>query len=161
MCKISAQYVKACMRKVRKTVYFLYSKFTERHNSFKNWRKVMTLELDLKYIKTKSCAKFQLNMSRHVGEKSGKRADGDRTDGDRTDGRMERSVVKAVHQIKWPKTRIIELIVRHFHKQTLTFDCHYVSWQEMSTWHFVRHHVIFVSRDLLQWTIRTWPNLRL
>ena len=36
MCKISAQYVKACRRKMRKTVYFPYSKFTKRHNSFKN-----------------------------------------------------------------------------------------------------------------------------
>ena len=140
MCKISAQYVKACRRKMQKTVYFLYSQFTKRHNSFKNWRKVMilkldlqyiktkscaqfqlnmikhvgencgklcisykftkrhnffknwrkvmTLKLDLKYIKTKSCAKFQLNMSRHVGEKCGKRADGDRTDG-RMDGRTD------------------------------------------------------------------------
>ena len=33
--------------KVRKTVNFLYSKFQKRHNSFKNWRKVMTLKLDL------------------------------------------------------------------------------------------------------------------
>ena len=47
MCKISAQYVKACRRKVQKTVNFLYSKFTKRHNSFNNWRKVMTLKLDL------------------------------------------------------------------------------------------------------------------
>ena len=31
----------------------------------------------------------------------------------------------------------------------------------MSTWHFVCHHVIFLSRELLQRTIRTWPNLRL
>ena len=47
MCKISAQYVRACRRKLRKTVYFLYSKFQKRHNSFKNWRKEMTLELAL------------------------------------------------------------------------------------------------------------------
>ena len=76
-------------RKVRKTAHFLYSKFTKRHNSFKNRRKMMTLNLDLLYIKTKSCAKFQLNMSKHVGEKCGKPADGD-PDGrrvGRTDGR--------------------------------------------------------------------------
>ena len=35
------------LRKVRKTVSFLYSKFKKRHNSFKNWRKVTTLVLDL------------------------------------------------------------------------------------------------------------------
>ena len=69
MCKISAQLLKACKRKLQKTAHFLYSKFTKRHNSFKNWRKVTTLDLGLKYIKTKSCAKFQLNMSKHVGEK--------------------------------------------------------------------------------------------
>ena len=42
------------------------------HNSHKNWRKLTTLELDLQYSKTKSYAKFQLNMSKHVGEKCGK-----------------------------------------------------------------------------------------
>ena len=55
-----------------KTVYFLYSKFKKRHNSFKNLRKVTTLKLDLEYINTKSCAKFQLKMTKHVGEKCGK-----------------------------------------------------------------------------------------
>ena len=54
--------------------------FTKRHNSFKNWCKVTTLELDLLYIKTKSCAKFQLNMAKHVGETGGRRVR--RTDGD-------------------------------------------------------------------------------
>ena len=34
--------------------------------------KEMTLELDLLYSKTKSYAKFQLNMSKHVKEKCGK-----------------------------------------------------------------------------------------
>ena len=40
--------------------------------AYKNWRKLMTLELDLKYSKTKSNAKFQLNMSKRVREKCGK-----------------------------------------------------------------------------------------
>ena len=47
ICKIWAQYVKAWKRKVRKTVYFQYSKFQKGHNSHKKWRKLMTLELDL------------------------------------------------------------------------------------------------------------------
>ena len=38
MCKTAAQYIRACRRKLRKTVYFLYSKFQKRHNSFNNWR---------------------------------------------------------------------------------------------------------------------------
>ena len=38
ICKISAQYIKACKRKVRKTVYFQYSKFRKGHNSYRNWR---------------------------------------------------------------------------------------------------------------------------
>ena len=59
---MSAQYVKACKRKVKKTVYFQFSKFQKGHNSHKNWRKLMTKGLDLKYSKTKSYAKFQLNM---------------------------------------------------------------------------------------------------
>ena len=37
----------ACRRKVRKTAYFLYSKFKKRDNSFNIWRKVTTLKLDL------------------------------------------------------------------------------------------------------------------
>ena len=47
ICKIPAQYVKACKRKERKTVYFQYSKFQKGHNSHKNWHNVMTLRLDL------------------------------------------------------------------------------------------------------------------
>ena len=72
ICKISAQYVKACKRKVQKTVYFQYSNFQKGHNSHKNWCKLTTLELDLYYDETKSYAKFQLNMSKHVREKCGK-----------------------------------------------------------------------------------------
>ena len=45
--QISAQNIKACRRKVRKTVYFQYSKFKKGHNSYKNWRKETTLKLDL------------------------------------------------------------------------------------------------------------------
>ena len=70
--KISAQYAKAWKRKVRKTVYFKYSKFQKGHNSHKNWRKLTTLEVDLYLSKTKPCAKFQLNKSKHVREKCGK-----------------------------------------------------------------------------------------
>ena len=58
--------------KTAENVYFLYPKSQKRHNSFKNWRKETTLELDLWYIKTKSCAKFHLNMSEHVKENCGK-----------------------------------------------------------------------------------------
>ena len=64
ICKISAQYVTACKRKKRKTVYFQYSKFQKGHDSHKNWRNY--------YSKTKSYAKFQLNMSKHVRENCGK-----------------------------------------------------------------------------------------
>ena len=69
MQNFSSIYVKACKRKLRNTVYFLYSEFKKRHNSFKNWHIKATLELDLKYSKTKSYAKFQLSMSKHVREK--------------------------------------------------------------------------------------------
>ena len=57
---------------MRKTGYFQYSAFQKGHNSYKNWRKLTTLELDLYYSKIKSHAKFQLNMSKYVGEKCGK-----------------------------------------------------------------------------------------
>ena len=72
ICKISAQYVKACKRKLRKTDYFQFFKFEKGHNSYKNWRKLTTLELVLKYSTTKSYAKFQLNMLKHEGENCGK-----------------------------------------------------------------------------------------
>ena len=70
--EISVQYVKERRRKVRKTVYFQYSKSQKGHFSYKNWCPLTTLEVDLYYSKTKSCAKFQLNMSKHVMEKCGK-----------------------------------------------------------------------------------------
>ena len=38
---------KACKRKVRKTVFFQYFKFQKGHHSYKNWRKLTTLKLDL------------------------------------------------------------------------------------------------------------------
>ena len=57
---------------MRKTVYFQYSTFQKGHNSYKNWRKLRTLELDLNYSKTKAYAQSQLNMSKNVGEKCGK-----------------------------------------------------------------------------------------
>ena len=53
-------------------LYFQFSTFHKGHNSNKNWRKLTTLKLDLKYSKAKSYAKFQLNMSKHVREKCGK-----------------------------------------------------------------------------------------
>ena len=40
---ISAQYVKAYRRKVRKTVYCLYYKFQKGHNTYKHWRKLTPL----------------------------------------------------------------------------------------------------------------------
>ena len=52
--------------------YFQYSKFQKGHNSNKNWQKLTTVELDLKLIKRKSYAKFQLDISKHVREKCGK-----------------------------------------------------------------------------------------
>ena len=63
--KISAQYAKACKRKVRKIAYFKYSKFQKGHNSHK---KLTTLEVDLYFSKTKPYANFQLNKSEHVRE---------------------------------------------------------------------------------------------
>ena len=72
MYKISAQYVKACRRKVPKTVYFQYSKFIKGQSSYKNCQILLTLKLLLVFIKWKSYKKFQRKMSKHVGEKCGK-----------------------------------------------------------------------------------------
>ena len=64
---------KVCCRKVRKSkLYFQYSKFQKGHNSYKNCWKLLTLELDLKFIIWKLYAKFQLNMPKHVGVICGK-----------------------------------------------------------------------------------------
>ena len=42
------------------------------HNSCKKWQKLMAFKLDLMCIKIKWYTKFQMNMSKHVGEKCGK-----------------------------------------------------------------------------------------
>ena len=62
--KISAQYVKACRKEVRKTVFqiFWVPKGTELI------QKLTTLKLDLRFIKRKSHTKFQLIKSKHVEE---------------------------------------------------------------------------------------------
>ena len=61
----------SCRRKKkRKTVYLQYSKFKKGYNSYKNGQKVTTLLLDLKFIKRKSYTKFQLNISKRVGQKA-------------------------------------------------------------------------------------------
>ena len=60
------------VREKSRKLYFQYSEFQKGHNSNKTWRKLMRLELDLYYSKTKSYEKFQLNMSMHVREKCGK-----------------------------------------------------------------------------------------
>ena len=61
----------ACRRKVQETVYFQYFKSQKGRYSYKNWWVLTILQLDLKYSKIKSYVKFQLNMSKHVGEKCG------------------------------------------------------------------------------------------
>ena len=66
-----SSYFNACRRKVRKTVYFRDSKLKKGHYSNKNWRKLMTLKLDRMFMRRKWHTKFQLNMSKHVGEKCG------------------------------------------------------------------------------------------
>ena len=82
-------------------MYFQYFKFQKGHNSCKNWRKLTTLELDHMFIRRKWHAKFQLNISKLVGEKCGKLwlTDGD-PDGD-PDGRTDRHH----HTIIWPVWR--------------------------------------------------------
>ena len=62
----------ACNRKVRKNCISSILSFQKGHNSNKNWRKLTKLELGLYLSKTKSCEKFQLNISKHVRENCGK-----------------------------------------------------------------------------------------
>ena len=70
--KISAQYLKAWRKKVRKTELLRFSKSKKGHNSFKIWRNLTKRELDLWLITTKPYTKFQLNTSKHVEKKCGK-----------------------------------------------------------------------------------------
>ena len=49
--KTSAQYANGCRRKVRKNVYFKYSKLQKGHDSYKNCPNLKTYKLDLKFIK--------------------------------------------------------------------------------------------------------------
>ena len=85
-------------------MYFQYFKFKKRHNSYKNWRKLMTLELDRMFIRRKWHAKFQLNMSKHVGEiLSAENCDW-RTE-TRTDGQMDRRTDRHHHTIIRPVWR--------------------------------------------------------
>ena len=68
--QISTQYdLKVCRRKVRKTMYFQYTKYKRGKTPTKNSRKLTTLKVDLIFIKRKSYTQFQLNKSKHVGEK--------------------------------------------------------------------------------------------
>ena len=50
----------------------IFSILSSKRGNSHNWRKSTTLELDLWYSKTKSYAKFQLDMSKHEREKCGK-----------------------------------------------------------------------------------------
>ena len=49
MYNISTKYVKACRRKVRKTVFSQYSKFKTFKNSFKKLKKRHDFDFDLKF----------------------------------------------------------------------------------------------------------------
>ena len=53
-------------------LYFKYFQFQKGYNSDKNWRKLMTLDSNLKFIKWKSYTKVQLNMQKHTEGKCGK-----------------------------------------------------------------------------------------
>ena len=57
---------------MQKTVYFQYFKFLKGHNSNKNYLKLTTHELHKMFIRRKWHTKFQLNISKHQGEKCGK-----------------------------------------------------------------------------------------
>ena len=68
ICKISAQYLKACRRKLRKTAHFLHSKFTKKHNSFENWRKVTHSNLIYNTLKQSHVQNFS-SICQSISEK--------------------------------------------------------------------------------------------
>ena len=49
-----------------------FSNFRKGQNSYKKWRMLTILKIDLKSIKRKSYTKFQVKVSKHVREKCGK-----------------------------------------------------------------------------------------
>ena len=85
ICKISAQFVMAFRRKLRKTVYFQYFKFQKGHNSYKNWRKLTKLQLDQMFIWKKVTCKISARGVKSCRRKMWKRLTDRYPDG-RTDG---------------------------------------------------------------------------
>ena len=74
-------------------------------NLVKNWRKLMVFELDLSCIRIKSYTKYQLNMSKHVGEKFGKLS---RTEGqidEDPDGRTYHTIIRPVWRRSYKNLR--------------------------------------------------------
>ena len=71
--KVSARYLKACWKKVRKNTYICNIQSPRKgHNLFKIWWNHMKLKLDMWLIMTKTYTKFQLNISKHVEKNCGK-----------------------------------------------------------------------------------------
>ena len=127
MCKISPQYVKACWRKVWKTVYFKYSKFQKGHNSYKTWRKLTTIELDLYFRKTKSCAKFQLNMSKYVREKCGKLCISSILS-------SKRAITLTKLNANWRHSNLICSTVKQSHMQNFSSICQSMLEKSVDNW---------------------------
>ena len=81
-------------KSAKNCTFYLYSKFTKRHISFKNWRKVTTLELDSSTLKQSHVQNFS-SICQSMYEKSAENGRTEtqtesRTDGQRvgrTDGR--------------------------------------------------------------------------
>ena len=113
ICKISAQYIKACKRKVRKTVSFQYSKFQKGHNSYKNW---WHSNLIYSTVKKKSYAKFQLNMSKHVKEKCGKLCISSILS-------SKRGITPTKIDANWRHSNLICSTVKQSHMQNLSTIC--------------------------------------
>ena len=70
--KISDQYVKSTKEKSVEDYNYISRKFQNGHNSCKIHPQLTVLNLDLWSTTRKSSTKFQLNMSKHEGDKSGK-----------------------------------------------------------------------------------------
>ena len=125
--KISAQYVKACKRGVRKTVYFQYSKCQKGHNSNINWRKLTRLEIDLQYSKTKSYAKFQLNMSKHVRESCGQLCICSILS-------SKRGITPTKIDANWRHSKLICSTVKQSHMQNISSMCQSMMEKSVENW---------------------------
>ena len=115
------------VREKCRKLHFQYSKFQKGHNSHKNWRKLTTLKLDLYFRKTKSCAKFQLNMSKDVRERCGKLCISSILS-------SKRGITPTKIDANWRHSNLICSTVKQSHMQNFSSICQSMLEKSVENW---------------------------